>query len=62
MLHVILLNLRLVLFFVCFVVENFKKVFIYHLAMSSIVVYRTTVIPNTLNKWVDCMELKVVQS
>ncbi len=30
-------------------------------AMGSIVVYRTTIIPNTLNKVADCMELRVVK-
>ena len=31
------------------------------LAMGSIVVYRTTIIPNTLDKVANCMELKVVK-
>ncbi len=59
--YVILPNLRLVLFFVRFIVESFKKVLMSRLAIGSIVVYRTTIIPNTLNKVVDCMELRVVK-
>lgn len=59
--HVILPNLLLVLFFVCFVVENFKKILIYHLAMGTIIVYRTPIIPNILNKVANCMGLKIVK-
>ncbi len=61
MLHVMLPNLRLVLFFVRPIIESFKKVLMGRLAMGSIVVYRTTIIPNTLNKVADCMELRVVK-
>ena len=61
MAYVMLPNLRVVLFFVCSVVESFKKVFMRHLAMGSIVVYRTTIIPNTLDKVANCMELRVVK-
>ena len=59
--HVMLPNLQLVLFFVCSVVESFKKVLMRRLAMGSIVVYCTTIIPNKLNKVADCMKLRVVK-
>ena len=59
--YVILPNLRLVLFIICFVIENFKKVLMRHLTMGSIVVYCTTIIPNTLNKVANCIELRAVE-
>ncbi len=61
MTYVMLSNLQVVLLFVCPIVERFKKVLMRRLAMSSIVVYRTTIILNTLNKGADCMELRVVK-
>ncbi len=61
MAYVMLSNLQVVLLFVCPIVERFKKVLMRRLAMGSIVVYRTTIIPNTLNKVADCMELRVVK-
>ena len=54
-------NLQFVLFFVHLVVESFKKVFTHCFAMSSIVVYHTIIILNTLNKVADCIELRVVK-
>ena len=62
MAHVILPNLQLVFCFICLVIENFKKVVICHFVMGSIVVYRITIILNTLNKVAHCMELKVVKT
>ena len=61
MAYIMLVNLQVVLFFVCPIVENFKKVFICRLTMSNIVVYRTTIIPNTLNKVANCIEVRVVK-
>ena len=61
MAYIILPNLQVVFFFVCPVIESFKKVFIYHLAINSIVVYRTTIIPNTLDKVANYMKFKVVK-
>ena len=55
-------NLRVIFFFVYPIVERFKKVFIRRLAMSSIVVYRTTIILNTLSKVANYMEFRVVKS
>ena len=61
MAYIIFLNLQVVLFSVCLVVENFKKVFMRRLAIGSIVVYRTIIISNTLDKAANCIELKVVK-
>ncbi len=49
MAYVILSNLRVVLLFVCPIIDHFKKVFMCHLTMGSIVVYHTTIIQNILN-------------
>ena len=61
MTYIMLLNLQVILFFVCPIIKRFKKVFMYRLAMDNIVVYCTTIIPNTLNKVANCMEFKVVK-
>ena len=60
MAYVILLNLQVILFFIHLIVKHFKKKFICHFAMDNIVVYHTIIIPNTLNKVANCIELKVV--
>ncbi len=62
MVYVILPNLQIVHFFVCPIIESFKKILICRLAMSSIVVYCTIIIPNILNKMADCIELRIVKS
>ncbi len=62
MAYVMLLNLRIILFFIYSVIERFKKVFIHRFTMGSIVVYRTTIIANTLNEVANCMKLRVVKS
>ena len=62
MLHDMLPNLQLIpFFFIRLVIESFKKVLMPCLAMGSIVVYRTSIIPNTLKKVADLMELRVVK-
>ena len=61
MLYVMPPNLQYVLFLVRLVIESFKKVLMRCLAIGSIIVYRTTIIPNTLNIVADCMELRVVK-
>ena len=61
MMHVILPNLELVLFVVCLVVKSFKKVLMLRLTIGSIIVYHTTIIPNTLNKVANCIEFRVVK-
>ena len=62
MAYIILPNLRVILFFVCPIIESFKKILMRRLAMGSIVVYHTIIIPNTLDKEANCIELKVVKS
>lgn len=57
--HIMLKNLRLILFFIFFVIKSFKKILMRHFAIGSIVVYCTTIIPNTLNKVVDYIKLRI---
>ena len=54
-------NLRVVFLSICLVIKHFKKVFMRRLAMGSIVVYRTTIILNTLNKVANYMEFRIVK-
>ena len=61
MTYIILSNLQVVFFFVCPIIEHFKKVLMYCLAIDSIIVYCTTIIPNTLNKVANCIEFTVVK-
>ncbi len=61
MTHIMLPNLRLVLFFIRPIIESFKKVLMGRLAMGSIIVYHTTIILNLLNTVADCMKLRVVK-
>ena len=61
MTYIMLPNLQVVLFLVYFVIEIFKKVLIRCLAINNIVVYRTTIISNTLDKVTNCMELRIVK-
>ena len=61
MAYIILSNLQVVLFFICPIVKSFKKIFMRRLAIGSIIVYCTTIIPNTLDKVANCMELRVVK-
>ena len=61
MLHVILPNLQLILFFVCLIVESYKKILIRHFAIDSIVIYRITIISNIQNKVVNCIEFRVIE-
>lgn len=60
MVYIMLQNMQIVLFF-GFIVERFKKVFMCHFGMSSIVVYYTTIIPKILNKVAHFMEFKIVK-
>ena len=55
-------NLRIVLFFVGFVIKSFKKVFMSCFTISCIIVYSTTIIPDALDKVASRMELRVVES
>ena len=61
MTYVMLPDLRIVLFFVSPVVKSFKKVFMSCFAMSCIIVYSTTIIPDAPDKVAGRMELRVVE-
>ena len=61
MLYVMVSNLQLILFFVCSILESFKKILMRCLTMSSIIVYYTTIILIILNKVVNYIKLKVVK-
>ena len=54
-------SLRLVPFFICFIVECFKKIFIHCLIIGSIVIYHTPIILNTLNNMAYYIEVRVVK-
>ena len=54
-------NLRIVLFFVSPIVKSFKKIFMSCFAMSCIIVYSTTIIPDALDKVASRIELWVVE-
>ena len=59
--HSMLLNLQFVFFFVCLVVESFKKVLMRHLGIRSIEIYYTTIISNIVKKLVNYIEFRVVK-
>ena len=61
MTYVILPDLQIILFFVFFIIENFEKVFIYHLAMSYVIIYHITIILNILDKVANCIEFRIVE-
>ena len=54
-------NLQVLLFFICPVVESFKKIFMHRLAIDSIIVYCTTIFLNILDKVAHCIEFRVVK-
>lgn len=56
-----LLNLQIVFFFICFIMERFKKIFMHRFAMRSIIVYCTIIIINILKKVAYCIEFRVVK-
>lgn len=59
--HIMLLNLKHILFLFGFIIESFKKIFIRRFSINNIIIYRNTIILNTLNKVAYCIELKVVK-
>ena len=61
MIYVMLSNLPIIFFFDSLIEKSFKKVFISCFAMSYIIVYSTTIIPNTLNKVTNQIEFRVVE-
>ncbi len=56
-----LLDLRVVLFFVCTIVESFEKVFMRRPTVGCVIIYRTTIIPNALDKMANYIEFRVVE-
>ena len=62
MAYIILPNFQVVLLFIYPDIESFKKVFMRHLVIGGIVIYCTTIIPNTLDKVAYCIKLKVVKA
>ena len=60
MTYIMLPDLRIVLFSVSTIVKSFKKVFMSCFAMSCIIVYSTTIIPDALDKVAGRIELRVV--
>ncbi len=62
MTYIMLPDLQVILFFVYPIVESFEKIFIHRLTVDCIIIYRTTIIPNALDKVANCMEFKVVKS
>lgn len=62
MAYVILLNLQIILIFAYFVIKCFKKILMHRLIISIIVVYHTTIISNILNKKVDYIKLRIINS
>lgn len=54
-------NFRIIFFFICLVIKRFKKIFMSWLAVNYILVYRTIIILNALDKMANCMKLKIVK-
>ena len=61
MAYIILPNLQIIFFFICFVVESFKKIFMCHFAISSIIVYHIIIISNILDNMANCIEFRIVK-
>lgn len=55
-------NLQVVFCFICFYLKYLKKIFIYYFAISNIIVYRTTIILNILNKVINYMKFKIINN
>lgn len=61
MTYVILLNLRIILFFINLLTKRFKKVFIGYFTISYIIVYSTIIIPDALSNVDNSIEFWVVK-
>lgn len=61
MTYIILPNLQIELFFIFFIIKNFKRVFIYRFAIDYIIIYFTTIIPNILGNIANCIGLGAVR-
>ena len=57
----ILPYLQVKLFLDCPVLKSFKEVFMRHLIIVCITIYRTTIISNTLDKVASSIKLRVVE-
>lgn len=57
-----LLNLQFILFFIYFFIKNFGKIFIYYLAISSIIIYYNIIIINTLNEIADYIKFRIIKN
>ena len=62
MVYFILPNLQLVFFYIYLLIERFKKIYMLCLIINNIIVYRTIIIINILNKVVDCIKFGVVKN
>ncbi len=62
MAYIMLPDLQVVLFFISPIVESFEKVFIHRFAMGYVLIYHTTIIPNTPDKMTNCVEFRIVES
>ena len=62
MTYIMLPDLQVVLFFVCPIIESLEKIFMCCLAVGCVIIYRTAIIPNALDKLANCIEFKVVES
>ena len=54
-------DLQIVFLFICPIIESFEKLLIYCLAVGCVIIYRTAIIPNVLNKVTKYMEFRVVE-
>lgn len=55
-------NLQVILFFISFVIKNFKKVFICRFAMCYIIIYYIIIILNLLDKIANYIKLGIIKS
>ena len=62
MAYVMLLDLQVVFFFICLIVESFKEVLRRYLAVGYIIIYHTTIIPSVLDKMASSIEPRIVES
>ena len=58
---IMLPDLQVILFFVCFIIESFEKVFMCYFTMSYDIIYRITIILNTLDKMANYIEFMIVK-
>lgn len=54
--------LQVILFLICPIIENFKKIFMHYLAIGYIIIYRFIIILNVLNKVAHCIKFRILES